>query len=105
MATTWDARDGANPDTCLHMLSQVAITQGFRVFVVCVSCHSTLDDSYRDQFHWEYDIVHGCWKRHAVGCKCNIPEHYSEYWDPDFEQCDAASDEALAELRRILTGD
>lgn len=64
--------EGANPDTCLHMLAQLCITKEFDLFVVCLSCASTLDDEFKNDYHWEYDVSFGLWQRHARDCRCNV---------------------------------
>lgn len=54
--------EGANPDTCQHHLAQVVITMQLDLFLVCVSCASTIDNEFKDEFEWRYDRT--CWKRY-----------------------------------------
>lgn len=74
---------GANPDTCHHHLVCVIATLRFDMFRVCVSCASTIDDEFFNEFVWDFEFEGNCWKR---------------------QRPRSGSDEALAELRRKLTG-
>lgn len=56
--------EGTNPDTCRHHLVQVIVTMQLNLFLVCVSCASTIDNEFKDEFEWGYDIDHDVWKRY-----------------------------------------
>jgi len=59
----WDASQGANPDTCWHMLAVSVYGPNLHV---CLSCDSTLSEEYWAEFVWDHIPEHNVWKRRSI---------------------------------------